>query len=73
MLLMRYRLSHVCYREKNDNYIFIQIAFVESVVSPHLLSASKIVYAGGYEEDLWDSTFQMRSAALETTEYEICP
>jgi hypothetical protein len=49
---MRYRPSHVCYRERNGNYIFIQIAFVESVVSPHLLSVSKIVYAGGYEKDL---------------------
>jgi len=44
---MCYRPSHVCYRERNDNYIFIQIAYVESLVGP-----SKIVYAGAYEKDL---------------------
>jgi len=73
---MCYRPSHVCYRERNDNQVFIQIAFVESLVGPHILifvfSASKIVSAGGYEKDLW-GTFQMRSAAFKTTEYETCP
>jgi hypothetical protein len=55
-IIMCYRPSHVCYRERNDNYIFIQIAFVESLVGPNILifvfSASKIVYEAGYEKDL---------------------